>query len=295
MELRVLKYFITVAREESFSKAAKLLNVSQPALSKQIKDLEDEYKITLFNRTTRTVSLTEEGRLFKEQAIEILNLVDRSEDYLRNNKKYISGNIHIGCSESICNRVIMKAIAKTQKQYPHIKFHLYSGNAQYVEEKIDQSIFDLGIVVEPANFSKYDYLKLPGYDLEGILMKKDSNLANKDFITPKDLMNQPIIISNQEMVKNNIAGWLGGNQRALNVVATYNLFYNAQLMCEEDVGYVLTFEHLYHETTESSLCFKPLNPPLMIKSNLIWKKYRLFSKAEGTFLEILNKELNEKA
>lgn len=208
MELRVLKYFITVAQEQSFSKAAKVLNVSQPALSKQIKDLEDEYQITLFNRTTRTVSLTEEGRLFKEQAIEILNLVDRSEDYLRNNKKYISGNIHIGCSESICNRVIMKAIAKTQKQYPHIKFHLYSGNAQYVEEKIDQSIFDLGIVVEPANFSKYDYLKLPGYDLEGILMKKDSNLANKDFITPKDLMNQPIIISNQEMVKNNIAGWL---------------------------------------------------------------------------------------
>lgn len=149
--------------------------------------------------------------------------------------------------------------------------------------------------MEPANFSKYDYLKLPGYDLEGILMKKDSNLANKDFITPKDLMNQPIIISNQEMVKNNIAGWLGGNQRALNVVATYNLFYNAQLMCEEDVGYVLTFEHLYHETTESSLCFKPLNPPLMIKSNLIWKKYRLFSKAEEAFLEILNKELNEKA
>ena len=182
MELRVLKYFITVAQEQSFSKAAKVLNVSQPALSKQIKDLEDEYQITLFNRTTRTVSLTEEGRLFKEQAIEILNLVDRSEDYLRNNKKYISGNIHIGCSESICNRVIMKAIAKTQKQYPHIKFHLYSGNAQYVEEKIDQSIFDLGIVVEPANFSKYDYLKLPGYDLEGILMKKDSNESANYYI-----------------------------------------------------------------------------------------------------------------
>jgi beta-glucosidase/6-phospho-beta-glucosidase/beta-galactosidase len=230
-------------------------------------------------------------RLWKEHNVKL----DITEQDLEELKKYISGDIHIGCSESICNRVIMKAIAKTQKQYPHIKFHIYSGNAQYVEEKIDQSIFDLGIVVEPANFSKYDYLKLPGYDLEGILMKKDSNLANKDFITPNDLMNQPIIISNQEMVKNNIAGWLGGNQRALNVVATYNLFYNAQLMCEEDVGYVLTFEHLYHETAESSLCFKPLNPPLMIKSNLIWKKYRLFSKAEETFLKILNKELNEKA
>lgn len=122
MELRVLKYFITVAQEQSFSKAAKVLNVSQPALSKQIKDLEDEYQITLFNRTTRTVSLTEEGRLFKEQAIEILNLVDRSEDYLRNNKKYISGNIHIGCSESICNRVIMKLSLKLKNNIPILNF-----------------------------------------------------------------------------------------------------------------------------------------------------------------------------
>ena len=140
MELRVLKYFITVAREESFSKAAKLLNVSQPALSKQIKDLEDEYKITLFNRTTRTVSLTEEGRLFKEQAIEILNLVDRSEDYLRNNKKYISGNIHIGCSESICNRVIMKAIAKTQNNIPILNFIFIVEMLNMLRGKIDQSI-----------------------------------------------------------------------------------------------------------------------------------------------------------
>lgn len=295
MEIRVLKYFLTVAQEKSFSKAAKALNISQPALSKQIKDLEEEYQITLFNRTTRSLSLTEEGRLFKEQAKQIISLVDHTDSYLKNINKYISGDIYLGCSESKANRIVMKAISKTQQHHPDIRFHIYSGNAQYVEEKLDQGIFDLGIVTDPADLSKYDYLKLPTLDTWGILMEKDSELAHFETISPKDLLDKPMIISNQEMVKNSIGGWLGGNQRALNVVATYNLFYNAQLMCEEGVGYVLTFEHLYHETDESSLCFKPLNPPLMIKSNLIWKKYRLFSKAEEAFLEILNKELNEKA
>ena len=241
MEIRVLKYFITVAQEQSFSKAAKVLNISQPALSKQIKDLEEEYQITLFNRTTRSLSLTEEGQLFKVHAKEILNLVNKTEDYLKNTKKYISGAIYLGCSESEANRIVMKAIGKTQQHHPDIRFHIYSGNAQYVEEKLDQGIFDLGIVTDPADLSKYDYLKLPTLDTWGILMKKDSELAHFETISPKDILDKPMIISNQEMVKNGIGGWLGGNQRALNVVATYNLFYNAKLMCEENVGYVLIF------------------------------------------------------
>ncbi|WP_318029640.1 LysR family transcriptional regulator substrate-binding protein [Faecalibacillus faecis] len=135
--------------------------------------------------------------------------------------------------ESEANRIMMKAIGKTQKNYPSIKFHLYSGNAQYVEEQLDQGIFDLGIVTDPVDLSKYDYLKLPTLDTWGVLMKKDSELAKLDTISPKDLLDKPMIISNQEMVKNGISGWLGGNQRALNVVTTYNLFYNAMLMCEE--------------------------------------------------------------
>ncbi len=161
MEIRVLKYFLTVAQEQSFSKAAKVLNVSQPALSKQIKDLEEEYQITLFNRTTRSLSLTEEGRLFKEQAKQIISLVNRTDSYLKNINKYISGDIYLGCSESEANRIVMKAISKTQQHHPDIRFHIYSGNAQYVEEKLDQGIFDLGIVTDPVDLSKYDYLKLP--------------------------------------------------------------------------------------------------------------------------------------
>ena len=293
MEIRVLKYFLTVAQEQSFSKAAKVLNVSQPALSKQIKDLEEEYQITLFNRTTRSLSLTEEGRLFKEQAKQIISLVNRTDSYLKNINNYISGDIYLGCSESEANRIVMKAISKTQQHHPDIRFHTYSGNAQYVEEKLDQGIFDLGIVTDPVDLSKYDYLKLPTLDTWGILMKKDSELAHFETISPKDLLDKPMIISNQEMVKNGIGGWLGGNQRALNVVATYNLFYNAKLMCEENVGYVLTLKNLYNESNDSPICFKPLNPPLTLRSHLVWKKYKVFPKAIAIFLEILNEEIKK--
>ena len=292
MEIRVLRYFLTVARLESFSKAAQLLNVTQPTLSKQIKDLEEEYHITLFERTTRSLSLTQEGLLFKEQAKEIISLVDKAEARLKQKEKDISGDIHIGCSESECNRVVMKAIAKTQEKYPLVTFHITSGNAQYVTEKVDQGLIDLGIVVDPTNMSKYDYIKLPSYDTRGILMRKDSELANLDAVSPGDLNHKPVIISSQEMVKNEISGWIGGNQRELHIVATFNLFYNAKLMVEEGVGYLLTLKHMYQESEDSLLCFKPLKPELTIRSSLIWKKYKVFPKAVEIFLQMLDCEIN---
>lgn len=293
MEIRVIQYFLTVAREGSFSKAAQILHVTQPALSKSIRDLEEQYQVTLFNRTTRSLELTKEGILFKEQAQEILNLVKKAEKSLLHNKDNITGSIYIGCSESECNRIVMRAIAKTQQHYPHIKFHISSGNAQYVTEKLEQGLFDFGIVIDPVDLSNYDYLKLPNYDTWGVLMKKNSLLAKRDVIKPNDLLNLPMIISNQDMIKNEIAGWLGGNQRALNVVATYNLFYNAKLMVEEDVGYVLTLDYLYNESDDSSICFKPLSPHLKIKSNVIWKKYKVFPKTMEIFLDILNEEIRQ--
>ena len=140
--------------------------------------------------------------------------------------------------------------------------------------------------------SRYDYIRLPHYDTRAVMMRKDSELAGLDAISPDDLRGKPVIISNQEMVKNEIAGWLGGNQRALNVVATFNLFFNAKLMVEENVGYLLTLDHLYHESEDSMICFRPLKPELAIRSNIIWKKYKLFPKFIEVFLEILNNEIN---
>lgn len=292
MEIRVLNYFLTIAREKSFSKAAKTLNISQPALSKQIKDLEDEYNIVLFERTTRSLTLTKEGVLFKEKAQEIINLVDRTKQQLKCKEIEVTGDIHMGCSESQCNRIVMKAIAKTQIMYPNIKFHIISGNAQFVMEKIEDGLVDLGIVVNPSNMSKYDYIQLPDYDTLGVLMKKDCPLAKLEYITPNDLKNQPLIISNQEMVKNVLAGWVCGNQRAFNIVATYNLIFNAKLMAEENVGYVLAMDHLIEESPNNNLCFKPLKPQIIVKSNIIWKKYKIFPRHIEVFLQILQDEIN---
>ncbi len=292
MEIRVLRYFLTIAREQSFSKAAQILNVTQPTLSKQIRELEDEYDITLFDRTTRSLSLTQEGSLFKEQAKEIISLVEKMEAQLKQKEGNLCGDIHIGCSESERNRIVMRAIARTQERYPRVKFHISSGNAQYVTEKLDQGLLDLGIVIEPADMSRYDYIRLPDYDTRGVLMRKDSELAKLDAVSPADLKGKPIIISSQEMVKNEIAGWLGGNQRALNVVATFNLFYNAKLMVEENVGYLLTVDYLYNEWEDSVICFKPLKPKLTIRSSIIWKKYKLFPRHVEVFLKILDREIN---
>lgn len=291
MEIRVLKYFLTIAREQSFSKAAKVLNISQPALSKQIKDLEDEYGTVFFERTTRSFSLTKEGLLFKEKAKEIINLVEKTETLLRQKNVDISGDIYIGCSESECNRIVMRTMYLTQKEYPNIKFHVVSGNAQYVTDQLEQGLFDLGIVVDPTNLTYYDFIKLPSFDTRGILMRKDSDLAKLNVITPNDLKEKPLIISSQELVKNEIAGWIGGNQRSLNIVGTFNLLFNAKLMVEEKMGYALTLEHLYNESEESIVCFKPLSPKLTIRSNVIWKKYKVFSKPVEIFLKKLQEEI----
>jgi len=293
MEIRVLKYFLTIAREGSFSRAAEVLHVTQPTLSRQIKELENEYDKIFFDRTSRSLILTDDGILFRKRAEEIINLVEKTEQQLLSSENELSGDIYIGCGESNCNRSVIRAMVKMKNMYPHVKFHITSGNADQIMEKLDNGLYDFGIVIEPVNMTKYDFIKLPDYDKWGVWMKRNSELAKLDFITPQDLKNKPIILSNQEMVKNEISGWIGGNQRKLNIIATYNLIYNALLMVEEeDMGYVLGLEKLYNEYEDSKLCFKPLKPTLSVGLNIIWKKYQVFSKATEIFLDLLSDEIN---
>jgi DNA-binding transcriptional LysR family regulator len=293
MEIRVLQYFLTIAREESFSKAAEVLHVTQPTLSRQIKELEDEYGKTFFIRSNRSLSLTDDGLLFKKRAEEIMNLVYKTESQLLADDTYLNGDIYLGCGESDNNRILMKAIKKMQERYPDVKFHITSGNAQQIMESLDNGFIDLGVVIEPVNMSKYDFIKLPYKDTWGLWMRNDSELAYKDVISKDDLINIPIIMSNQLMVKNEIAGWIGGNQRKLNVIATYNLIYNALLMVEENIGYVLGLDKLYNMNEHSQLCFKPLSPQLSVGLDLIWKKYQVFPKHIEIFIDIL-KDIIEK-
>ena len=256
MEIRTLQYFLTIAREESISGAAEYLHVTQPTLSRQMKELEEELGKQLFIRGKRRITLTDEGMILRKRAEEIL--------------------IYLGCGESEGMRPIAKTIATMLEKYPHVKFHLNSGKAEEVMEKIDAGVLDFGIVIEPVDLNKYDYLRLPYSNAWGILMKRDSTLASLDKITPDDLRGKPLLCSNQGMVKNELAGWIGGNQRKLNIVGTYNLLFNASLIVEEGNLYALCLDKIFN-SNNSSLCFRPLEPKLEANMLIIWKKYQLFT------------------
>lgn len=290
MEFRVLQYFLAITREETILGAAEQLHITQPTLSRQMKDLEEELGKQLFIRGNRKITLTEDGMLLRQRAEEIINLVEKTESEIMVSDTSVSGDIYIGSGETKGISLIAKVVNKCQKEYPNIKFHFYSGNAQDVADRIEKGLIDFGILIEPADVSKYDFIKLPAYDTWGVLMRKDSPLASKDFIKADDLKTIPLICSDQTMVKNEISGWMNHDFDKLNIVAGYNLIYNASLLVEEGIGYALCLDKLINTTGDSQLCFKPLEPKLEVGITLVWKKYQIFSRAAEYFLKILHKE-----
>ncbi len=291
MEIRVLRYFLAVAREESISKAAEYLHITQPTLSRQIMELEEQLETKLINRGKRNhkITLTDEGMLFHKRAEEILQLVDKTEAEFAVSDEIISGDIYIGSGETDAMRLIIQIAQDLKKDYPHIRYHLFSGNAEDVTEKLDRGLLDFGILIEPANIEKYNYMKLPASDRWGLLMRKDSPLAQKDVITPGDLAAIPLITSRQALIGNELSGWSGQDYENLNIVATYNLIYNASLMVDEGFGYALCLDKLIRTSESSPLCFRPLSPPLEAHLDIVWKKHQAFSKAAKKFMAALKK------
>jgi len=292
MELRVLRYFLALAREESITRAAESLHITQPTLSKQLMDLEGSLGKKLFIRGNRKIILTEEGMFLRRRAQEIVDLVDKTQSEFSEIDDMITGDIYIGSGETDAMSLIAKTVKKLQKDFPHIRYHLFSGNADDVTERLDNGLLEFGILIEPADKQKYDFLKFPVTDTWGLLMKKDSPMAKLDSIKPKDLLNLPLLCSRQTLVRNEISGWLREGYENLNIVATYNLIYNASLMVEEGVGYALCLDKLVNTTGDSNLCFKPLEPKLEANLNLVWKKHQTFSKAAAKFLEKLQEDFN---
>ena len=293
MELRLLRYFLAVAREENITVAAQVLHITQPTLSKQLMELEDEIGKTLFIRGKRKITLTEDGIFLRKRAGEIINLVEKTESELHSlDDEIISGDIYIGASETDGMRIIAKTSSNLQNKYPNIHYHLFSGNSEDVLEKLDKGLIDFGILSEPSDIKKYGYIKLPAYDTWGLLMRKDSPLAIKDYLEPTDLFNIPLLCSRQALNNNEFSGWFGNNTEKLNVVATYNLVYNVSLFVEEGFGYALTFDKLINLTDDSNLCFKPIIPNLKANLVMVWKKYQVFSKATQKFLDELQNEIN---
>lgn len=287
MELRVLRYFLAVAREESITAAAEVLHITQPTLSKQLMDLEKELGKQLFIRGKRKITLTEEGMFLRRRAQEIVELADKTQSEFLSNEDIISGDIYIGGGETDAMRIVAKTAKELQKNYPGIRYHLYSGNAQDVTERLDKGLLDFGILIGSSNLNKYDYLKLPVTDTWGLLMKKDSPLMDKDVISSADLKDLPLIVSIQALKTNELSGWSGYSFEDLNIVATYNLVYNATLMVDEGLGYVLTLDKLVNTSGGSKFCFKPLKPKLEAPLYIVWKKYQVFSKATEKFIEAL--------
>lgn len=288
MELRVLRYFLEVAREENITAAAESLHITQPTLSKQLMDLEDELGKKLFIRGKRRITLTEDGMLLRKRASEIIELVEKTETDLQKNDELVVGDIYIGAAETDGIKLIAKLCKNLQDKYPNFHYHLFSGNSEDVLEKLDKGLIDFAILFEPSDFKKYNHIKLPVYNNWGLLMKKDNPLAKLEYIKPKDILNIPLIFSKQALDNNELTGWFGHNVEKLNIVATYNLIYNASFFVEEGFGSALTLDNLVNNP---NLCFKPLEPNL--KSNLVmaWKKYQVFSKASQIFLDELQKEL----
>lgn len=276
MEIRVLQYFLTIAREESISKAAEVLHITQPTLSRQMKELEDEFQKQLFIRGNRRITLTKDGILLKQYAQEIINLTQKAERELLKEQDDLSGDIYIGGGESASMRLVMRVIASMQKIYPQVHFHIFSGNAQDVADKLASGLLDFGIFFDPVNLSQYDYFTLPGKETMGVLMKKDDPLAKYEAITPQLLKDKPIILSDQNIVKNELAGWIGGNERKLNIKVTYNLINNSALLVEEGGGYALTFDNIIHLDEKSPLCFRPLLPRLEDGIHIAWKNIMFF-------------------
>lgn len=293
MELKNLTTFLAVAEKETISAAAKHLHLSQPSLSRQLMDLEKELGVTLFTRGNRKITLTEDGLLFRKRAEEIVELLEKTRSEFLSPRDTIADNVSIGAGETYVIQLLGKIIKEIQVEYPNIKFHFYSGNADEVKERLDKGLLDFGVIISPVDVKKYDSLRLPAKDIWGVLMRKDSPLAVKEVITPKDLWDVPLITSRQSLVSSELSKWLKKDLKKLTVVATYNLVYNASKLVEEGVGYGLTLDKLVNFAPDSPLCFRKLSPTLESNLDVIWKNTQVFSKASGLFLERMKEQFSE--
>ena len=297
MEFRLLEYFLAVAREQNITAAAESLHISQPALSTQLKALETELGKQLLIRGvkgSRKVILTEEGMILRKRAEEMVSLMRRTKEEISGSNETISGNVFIGTGETETVRLFAQVAKKMQQKYPDIQYHISSGNAEHVLEYLDKGLIDFGLLFTEIDSQKYEAIPVPVRDTWGVLMRKDSPLAEKENICPEDLWDKPLIVSHQKGDDVYLNQWLQRKESELHIVATYNLLFNASLLVDEGLGYALCYDKLIN-TQGSSLCFRPFSPRLEARGFIIWKKYQVFSKAAKYFLQCLNEMIEGKA
>ena len=290
MELRVLRYFIEVARTQNITAAAERLHITQPTLSKQLMDLEDELGAKLFERGKRRTTLTEDGMLLFQRAKEIVALADLTESAFRSTDERIAGDIAIGCGETEGMRLLVDAMKEMRAAHPGVTFRLSSGNFEDISDRLDSGLVDFGLFVGDAAVAKYDYIKLPHSDAWGLLMRADNALAERASVRPQDLDGIPLLCSRQAVTGNELSGWLGREFGELDVVATYNLIHNATYMVEAGMGCAVSIEGLVN-TSGTGLVFRPFEPALTARLSFAWKRGRQLSRAAAEFLKLLQSKI----
>ncbi|TLG71515.1 LysR family transcriptional regulator [Culicoidibacter larvae] len=286
MEIRVLNYFVETARQKSMTKAAKKLHVTQPTLSKQLKDLEHELGQKLFKRSNYNINLTPEGEILYKRAVDILTIADKTKAEFKSMNDFNGGDLHIGCAESYGITIIAKALKSLTRKYPNIKFHLYSGNFQTVTEQLNNGLLDFSITVQNIDTSAFNSLRLPYTDTWGILMRKDSLLAKKNTISIQDISKLSLIISRQGF-SDEMPNELKNMQSKMNITGTYDLLYNASLFVSEGLGYALCFNNLIDTSSESDLIFKEITPTISSPMKVIWPSNQMLSQSAELFLKEL--------
>ncbi len=288
MELRVLNYFLAIAREESFTRAAEQLHLTQPTLSRQIAQLEEELGVKLFVRSNHNIILTEDGMILKRRAQEILSLADKTKRDFLHRDENLEGIISIGSGEFLSTRYLTDCIAAFRKKHPLVRYEFYSGNAGNVQNYIERGLLDLGLMSEPIDIRKYDFISMPVKEQWGALVQPDSPLAKKDFITPQDLLGIPIISTSGEFTESSIGKWFGEYAKQINIIARGNLLYNEAMMAQSNIGAVIGIRL---NCNYEGLRFIPLFPTLEIDTALAWKKEQIFSSATSAFIEFSAKYL----
>ena len=289
MDLRTMQYYLAVVREGTISAAAEALHVAQPSLSRQMKELEQELGAPLFVRGNRKITLTEEGIVLRRRAEELVQLMQMTKEEITQVKNHISGAVRIGAGESVSFHYLSRTASRLSEEQPDIRFHITSGDTQDLMDELADGLIDFAVIFSDVDHALYESIPLPAEDGFGVLMRKDSPLAEKEAIRLSDLKNEPVIVSRaSEQFFSGMKGY-----SSLNIVATYNLLYNASLLVEDGLGYAICFDRLINVTGDSKLCIRPLVPRIENAGNLIWKKYQVFSPAVQMFIDGIRSTIYE--
>lgn len=291
MEIRVLKYFLMVAREESITKAAEALHITQPTLSRQLAQLEDDMGVHLLERGARSVTLTDEGRLLRRRAEEIVALADKTERELSEAGTDIEGVVNIGGGELLVTDIIADLIKAFQAKHPLVTFDYYTGITEQINERMDQGLTDVGILVEPFDMEKYDFVRVYPSARWGVIMRSNDPLAGKESIHAKDLRGRNIILPGRRKLKSELSTWLGTVYEEIHCPVVMTLGANAAVMVKAGIGAAITSEGAAPLADDREIVFRPLSPEMSIRTVLAWKRHQPFSRATTEFIRYIQERL----